>query len=78
MRYVVEVPIAEDDLYEQMNRMRAWLDHQRFQPSNFRLLQAGDRHVVRVLFKSESEAVAFATEFGGSLLASSVPDAAIV
>jgi hypothetical protein len=77
MRYAVEVPVAEDDLCEQMNRMRGWLDHQRFEPSSFRLSRAGNRQFVRVLFKIESEAVAFAAEFRGSLLASSVPDAAI-
>jgi hypothetical protein len=60
-----------------MNRMRAWLDHQRFEPSTFRLWRAGDRQVVRVLFNTESEAVAFAAEFGGSLLSSPVVDAAI-
>ena len=78
MRYVVEVPVAEDNLYEQMNRMRAWLDHRRFEPSSFRLSRAADRQAVRVVFKSESEAMAFAGEFGGAMLASSVPDAAIV
>ena len=77
MRYVAEVPVSEDDLYEQMNRMRAWLDHQRFEPSSFRLWRAGNRQVVRVLFKAESEAVAFAAEFGGSLLSSPVADAAL-
>jgi hypothetical protein len=76
MRYVAEVPIAEDDLYEQMNRMRAWLDHRRFEPSSFRLWLSGDRQVVRVLFKAEGEAVAFAGEFGGSLLSSPLADAA--
>jgi hypothetical protein len=77
MRCVVEVPVAEDDLYEQMNRMRGWLDHQRFEPSSFQLSRAGDRQAVRVVFQSENEATAFAAEFDGSLLASSVPAAAI-
>ena len=77
MLYVAEVPVSDDDLDDRMNRMRAWLDHQRFEPSSFRLSRAGNRQFVRVLFKIESEAVAFAAEFRGSLLASSVPDAAI-
>jgi hypothetical protein len=77
MRCVVEVPVAEDDLYEQMNRMRGWLDHQRFEPSSFRLSRVGNRQAVRVVFQSESEAMAFAAEFNGLLLASSVPAAAI-
>jgi hypothetical protein len=77
MRHVVEVPVAGENLYDQMNRMRGWLDHRRFEPSSFRLSQVGNRQVVRVVFKSQSEAMAFAPEFGGSLLASSVPDVAI-
>ena len=77
MRYVAEVPIAEDDLHEQMNRMRAWLDHQRFEPSSFRLWRSDDRQVVRVLFTARNEAMAFAAEFGGSLLSPPVADAAI-
>ena len=77
MLYVVEVPVAEDDLYEQMNRMRGWLDHQRFEPSSFRLVRADNRQLVRVLFNIESEAAAFAAEFGGSLLSSPVADAAV-
>ena len=77
MRYVVEVPVAGDNLYEQMNRMRGWLDPRRFEPSSFRLSQAGNRQIVRVVFKSEGEAMAFAAEFDGSLLASSAPDVAI-
>jgi hypothetical protein len=76
MRYVVEVPVAEDDLHEQMNRMRGWLDHRRFEPRSFLLSRAGNRQVVRVLFKTENEALAFAAEFRGLLL-SSVPEAAI-
>jgi hypothetical protein len=77
MRYAVEVPVAEDDLNEQTSRMRGWLDHQRFEPSSFRLSRAGNRQVVRVLFKTENEALAFAAKFQGLLLASSVPEAAI-
>ena len=77
MRYVAEIPVAEDDLDDRMNRMRAWLDHQRFEPSSFRLWRAGDKRVVRVAFKTESEAMTFASEFTGSLLASLVSDVAV-
>ena len=77
MRYAVEVPVAEDDLYEQMNRMRGWLDHQRFEPSSFRLLRTDTQQVVRVVFKIASEAAAFAAEFGGSLTSSPDSDTAI-
>jgi hypothetical protein len=77
MLYIVEVPVTEDDLDERMNRMRAWLDHQRSEPSSFRLLRTDTQHVVRVVFKIASEAATFATEFRGSLLSSPVPDTAI-
>jgi hypothetical protein len=56
--------------------MRGWLDHRRFEPRSFRQSRAGNRQVVRVLFKNENEALAFAAEFRGLLL-SSVPEAAI-
>jgi hypothetical protein len=77
MLYIAEVAVTEDDLDEQMNRMRDWLDHQRFEPSVFRLSQTDDRQVVRAFFKAEGEAAAFAAKFGGSVLALPVPDAAI-
>lgn len=77
MLYVAEVPVSGDDLDDRMNRMRAWLDHQRFEPNSFRLWRTADRQVVRVLFKIEGEAAAFATEFGGALLPVSATDAAI-
>ena len=77
MRYAVEVPVAEEDLNEQMNRMRGWLDHQRFEPRSFRLSRAGNRQVAHVIFKTKNEALAFTAEFHGLLLASSVPEAAI-
>jgi len=77
MLYIVEVPVTEDDLDERMNRMRAWLDHQRFEPSSFRLLRTDTQQVVRVVFKIASEAAAFAAEFGGSLTSSPDSDTAI-
>ena len=77
MLYIVEIPVTDDDLNERMNRMRAWLDHQRSEPSSFRLLRTEIQQVVRVVFKIESEAAAFASEFGGSLLCSPVPATAI-
>lgn len=74
MHRLAEVPVGGDDLDEQMNRMRAWLDHHRCQPRSFRLWRAGERQVVRVLFKSEDEATAFAAEFRGALLSSPLSD----
>jgi hypothetical protein len=77
MLYIAEAPVTENDLDERMNGMRAWLDHQRFEPSVFRLSQTDDRRVVRAFFKTEGEAAAFAAEFGGSVVSLPVPDAAI-
>ena len=77
MLYIAEVPVSEDELDNRMNRMRAWLDHQRFEPSVFRLSQTDDRQVVRAFFKIEGEATAFAAAFGGSVLPLPVADAAI-
>jgi outer membrane lipoprotein-sorting protein len=70
MGCVVEVSLTEDDLVGEMNRMRAWLDHRRFEPSSFTLSPAAGRKIVRVLFKSENAAAAFAAEFGGRPLSS--------
>jgi len=70
MGYVVEVPVIEDDLIKQMNRMRAWLDHRRFEPSSFTLSYVGARKGVHVFFASEAEAAVFAAELGGMQLAS--------
>ena len=77
MFYIAEAPVTDDDLDEKMNRMRAWLDHQRIQPSSFRLSLAGDKPVVRVSFEVEAKAAAFAAEFGGSMLSLPVAAAAI-
>ena len=66
MGYVVEVPVSEDDLVAQMNRMRAWLDHRHVEPNSFTLSYAGTRKGVRVHFAGENDAAAFAKEFGGT------------
>src|SRR5947207_13825192 len=66
MGCIVEVSLTEDDLVGQMNHMRAWLDHRRFEPSSFTLSEAHGGRVVRVLFKNDSEAA----EFGGRPLSS--------
>jgi len=52
MGCVVEVTVTEDELVGQMNHMRAWLDHRRFEPSSFTLSEAHGGRVVRVLFKN--------------------------
>jgi len=67
MRYIVELAISEQDFTDQMNTMRAWLDHRRCQPSAFRFADS-EQGVCRVHFEAESEAEAFAREFSGRLL----------
>jgi hypothetical protein len=77
MLYVAEVQVADTDLTGRMNGMRMWLDRQRFEPSSFRYSPNDTGQSIRVSFKSQTEAVAFAAEFGGSLLIPSVTDSAI-
>jgi hypothetical protein len=78
VRYVAEIPVADDDLNDRMNRMRTWLDHQGFEPTSFQLTEGDGRQVVRVVFNTESQAMAFAAEFGGSLLTSVPAETAIL
>jgi hypothetical protein len=67
MLYVVELTISQANFTDRMNQMRAWLDHQRFQPSGFRF-DGTHPSGYRVHFQSASEAEAFARQFGGCLL----------
>ena len=77
MLYVVEIPVVDRDLTEAMNRMRTWLDRERFEPSSLRFWPAPASRSLRVSFKSAAEAAAFAAEFGGSLLAAPSTDSAL-
>ena len=70
--YIAEILIAGRDLTARMSNMRAWLDHQRCEPYTFRLSHSGQQRRLRVSFKDEQEAVAFAEEFGGTM--SRMPD----
>ena len=74
MGYLTEVTITEDDFNGLMDRMRAWLDHRRFEPASFTLSYGSGRKGIRVLFKSEGEAAAFAAEFGATQLSSPTSD----
>ena len=65
MLYVVEVA-SGGDLGAAMSNMRSWLDHHRSQPVIFRQA-AGNGMVLRLEFRSEAEAVAFVSAFGGRL-----------
>lgn len=79
MVHIVEVVVNGDGLSERMNQMRAWLDHQRCQPSRFRVSDAGARSAgCQVYFSAEAEAVAFARQFGGRVLSSLAGEAVII
>lgn len=55
-------------LTARMTSMREWLDHRRFEPATMFRYSSGLRgFVVRVEFSVESEANAFAAQFGGRL-----------
>ena len=79
MVYVVEIPVEEEGLTERMSQMRAWLDHQRCEPSRFRVSDAGAQAPgCRVYFGTETDAAAFAQKFGGRVLSTLASDAALI
>ena len=66
MAYVVEIASSADDLTEQMNQMREWLDHARYGPSLFQVYHADAQFIgFRLVFGAKEEAAAFARQFGG-------------
>lgn len=77
MGYVAEVVVTDNDLTERMSRMRAWLDHQKYEPRSFRFHAKDGRQSVHVSFDAESEAAAFVAEFGGALLPSAATEMVI-
>jgi hypothetical protein len=64
----VEVPVPADDVSTPMRIMRQWLDDMRFDASSFAWIETGGRTVVRVKFKINEEAIAFAEHFAGRVL----------
>ena len=56
-----------DDFVQRLTDIRVWLDERRFEPSSFTYLFLGQGMKIRVSFKNDDEAGAFADEFGGSL-----------
>ena len=58
----------ENDLAGQLVDMRVWLDRYRYEPSTFTYFFLDPGMKIRVTFKIDGEAEAFAQEFGGSLL----------
>jgi hypothetical protein len=58
----------ERDLAERLTDMQAWLDKHRYEPSTFTYFFLPPGMKIRVSFKIDGEAKAFAQRFGGSLL----------
>ena len=67
MLYTVQIRLGEDGLVGRMSEMREWLDRHRYEPDLFRYRMERRGALLRVDFKIESEAFAFAEAFGGSL-----------
>jgi hypothetical protein len=64
---IVEVKVSDEDLAARLADMRAWLDGKRFEPSTFTYFNDHAALLVRVSFKVDDEAQAFALKFGGTL-----------
>ena len=64
-----EVPLLDEhDLTGRLTDMRVWLDEHRYEPSTFTYFFLDPGMKIRVTFKIDREAEAFAQQFGGSLL----------
>lgn len=59
----VLVCISAEDFIATMAAMREWLDRHRFEAAAFTYNRNGDTVAVRVGFKAETEAAAFAARF---------------
>ena len=57
-----------NDLAGRLTDMRVWLDQHRYEPSTFTYFFLDPGMKIRVTFKIDREAEAFARKFGGSLL----------
>jgi hypothetical protein len=60
--------LDENDLARRLTDMRVWLDEHRYEPSTFTYFFLDTGMEIRVTFKFDREAEAFAQQFGGSLL----------
>jgi hypothetical protein len=67
MLYVVEIRRERGDLAKVMSGIREWLDRQRFEPDAFRCVTGAASVTFRLEFGTETEAVACAEAFGGSV-----------
>lgn len=68
MLYTVQVRLGDRSLVARMSEMRLWLDSNRYEPDLFQYRMGRGGALLRVDFKIESEAFAFAEAFGGSLV----------
>ena len=68
MLYTVQVRLDAGGLMARMSKMREWLDSHRYEPDLFQYRMERSGALLRVDFKIESEAFAFAEAFGGSLV----------
>jgi hypothetical protein len=65
--YIVEIHSDGEGLAQPMEQVRTWLDHQKIQPSVFRLSLAPGGTIFRLEFKATSDAEAFAGAFAGQV-----------
>ena len=68
MLYTVRLRLSQYRLMDAMSEMREWLDRQGYEPDLFQYRMEADGAVLRVDFKFETEAFAFAEAFDGSLV----------
>jgi hypothetical protein len=66
--FIVEFFHQSDGLAKPMGRIRAWLDHERVQPSVFRLSLIPGGTIFRLEFDDVREAKAFARAFEGRVI----------
>ena len=59
--------IGDDNFVRRLADIRVWLDERWFEPSTFTYFFLDPGIKIRVSFKNDDEAGAFANEFGGSL-----------
>ena len=57
-----------NDLFRRLTDMRVWLDDHRYEPSTFKYFYLDPGMMIRVSFKIDDEAEAFAQKFGGSTM----------
>lgn len=65
----VEIRVPRHELRERMAVMRIWLDERRFEPSTFNCRDDEESVLIRIEFKIDKEAAAFAARFSGRLSA---------